>query len=108
MIVLIILSGFVVSQLPSWAADGLLRPARRHVRMGAPVGCDGRTFAGAGVTLRGWYCHADGHTRGTIVYLHGIADNRTSATGIAALRPLDLDDLRAHRREIARCGRPGR
>ena len=81
---LIILSGFVVSQLPSWAADGLLHPARHHVKVGPPAGCDVRTFAGAGVTLRGWYCHAAGDTRGTIIYLHGIADNRTSGTGITA------------------------
>jgi alpha-beta hydrolase superfamily lysophospholipase len=82
--VLIILLGVVVSQLPSWAAEGLLHPARRHVRDDPPSNCENTTFAGAGVTLRGWYCHADGDRRGTIVYLHGIADNRTSAAGIAA------------------------
>ena len=36
------------------------------------------------MALRGWYCHANGLTRGTIVFLHGIADNRTSAAGVTA------------------------
>jgi hypothetical protein len=29
-------------------------------------------------------CHADGPKRGTIVYLHGVADNRTSIRGGSA------------------------
>jgi len=80
----VILTGFVISQLPSWAAGGLLHPARHHVTTPPPSNCENRTFAGAGVTLKGWYCHAAGATRGTIIYLHGTADNRTSVAGIAA------------------------
>src|SRR5438067_3028948 len=83
-IVLMMMSGLVISQLPSWAADALLHPATRSVTQGPPPHCDDRLFAGAGVTLRGCYCHAAADRRGTIVYLHGIADNRTSAAGIAA------------------------
>src|SRR5205823_469395 len=81
---LIALVSLVASQLPSWAAEALLHPARRHVTGGPPAHCENSTFAGAGVALKGWYCHADGDARGTIIYLHGIADNRTSAAGIAA------------------------
>jgi pimeloyl-ACP methyl ester carboxylesterase len=33
------------------------------------------------VTLRGWACTPSGPVRGTVVYLHGIADNRESAVG---------------------------
>ena len=82
--ILVILSGFVISQLPSWAAGGLLHPARHHVTTPPPSNCENRTFAGAGVALKGWYCHAAGASHGTIIYLHGTADNRTSAAGIAA------------------------
>jgi uncharacterized protein len=51
--------------------------------------------------LRGWLCHAVGARRGAVVYLHGVADNRTSAAGvIPLLRPNGFDvvayDSRAH------------
>jgi hypothetical protein len=32
--------------------------------------------------LKGWRCDASAGRRGTLVYLHGIADNRASATGV--------------------------
>jgi pimeloyl-ACP methyl ester carboxylesterase len=64
------------------AAGGLLRPMRRAVDRGAPEHCIEATFAGAGVTLKGWRCSAPARPRATIVYLHGIADNRVSATGV--------------------------
>jgi pimeloyl-ACP methyl ester carboxylesterase len=43
------------------------------------------TFPGADVTLAGWRFPARGARRGTVVYLHGIADNRGSGLS-AALR----------------------
>jgi pimeloyl-ACP methyl ester carboxylesterase len=51
--------------------------------------------------LRGWDCAATAARRGTIVYLHGVADNRGSAIGvIEKFRPLGFDviayDSRAH------------
>jgi pimeloyl-ACP methyl ester carboxylesterase len=59
------------------------------------------TLDGDGVTLRGWRCLASGPRRGTLVYLHGVADNRTSAAGaIQTLTAIGLDvvayDSRAH------------
>ena len=42
---------------------------------------------GMGVTLAGWRCLASGERRGTLVYLHGIAD-RLSAKGIR----VEVDD----------------
>ena len=50
----------------------------------APAQCGERVFVGAGVTLRGWACQTDQDRRGTVVYLHGIADNRGS--GVGAIR----------------------
>jgi uncharacterized protein len=38
---------------------------------------------GEGVVLRGWWFHGSGQKRGTLVYLHGVGDNRGSSVGIA-------------------------
>src|SRR5690349_714236 len=63
-------------------AGGLLHPARSPVRRSTPAGCVDAAFRGDGVVLRGWRCGSIGPRRGAIVYLHGIADNRTSAVGV--------------------------
>jgi hypothetical protein len=69
------------TQLPSIGANALLHPARRRVAIAAPDGCVTRTLEGDGVTLQGWSCDAR-TPRGTIVYLHGVADNRASSVGL--------------------------
>ena len=69
-------------QLPALGAGGLLHPARHATTLPPPEHCVAADFAGAGVTLKGWRCRATAPARGTIVYLHGIADNRGSATGV--------------------------
>ena len=69
-------------QLPALGAGGLLHPGRHVTTLAPPEHCVAGEFAGAGVTLKGWRCHAAAPVRGTIVYLHGIADNRSSATGV--------------------------
>jgi uncharacterized protein len=68
-------------QLPGLGAGGLLHPMRRAVVKPPPPGCVEREFNGAGVTLHGWQCTPTSPVRGTIVYLHGIADNRESSAG---------------------------
>lgn len=87
--------------VPPVAAGGLLHPWRRAVTQAPPAPCTNTSFEGEGVTLRGWTCRASGPRRGTVVYLHGVADNRTSAAGaIHALTGAGLDvvayDSRAH------------
>jgi pimeloyl-ACP methyl ester carboxylesterase len=69
------------SQLPSLGAGGLLHPSRRRVVAPAPPMCQETTLAGEGLSLKGWRCHASTTRRGTLIYLHGIADNRVSGTG---------------------------
>ncbi len=91
----LVVAGIVVaiSVVPSVAAGGLLYPARRHVMEPPPTGCEDAVFGGEGVTLKGWRCQANGPRRGTIVFLHGVADNRTSVRGAIARftsRGLDL------------------
>jgi alpha-beta hydrolase superfamily lysophospholipase len=57
-------------------------------------------FQGAGVMLEGWKVPAVGPVRGTVVYLHGVADNRGSSLGAARLTERGFDvvayDSRAH------------
>jgi uncharacterized protein len=67
---------------PSIAAGGLLYPARHALRAAIPPGCENRDFQGDDVTLRGWQCGSIGKRRGTIIYLHGVADNRGSSAGV--------------------------
>ena len=80
--VLALVAGALWQQLPGIGAGGLLHPARRPVTRPAPDGCVTSEFAGAGVTLRGWTCTPPSTPRATIVYLHGVADNRESAAGV--------------------------
>ena len=66
---------------PSWAANALLHPQRHPVKTpDRPV--DAVQFEGAGVKLQGWWFHAP-NKRGTVVVLHGVADNRGSSVGVA-------------------------
>lgn len=87
--------------LSAAAANGLLRPAR-HVLDGSLREHHPQvTFIGAGVKLKGWRIPARHARRGTVIYLHGIADNRGSASAAAELfaeRGFDVVayDSRAH------------
>jgi pimeloyl-ACP methyl ester carboxylesterase len=96
-----IVLALAASQAPSVAAGGLLHPARRQPRATAPANCVDREFAGNGVALHGLHCRATLPKRGTVVYLHGIADNRDSSIGVVrrfTAQGLDVVayDSRAH------------
>ena len=80
--ILLIALGVAARQLPAIGAGGLLHPARHRVKATPPPTCQDETFSGDGLDLKGWRCHASAGRRGTLVYLHGIADNRTSAAGV--------------------------
>ena len=79
---LLLILGIVVSQLPGAGAGALLHPGRRRVVGPPPPTCSERAFAGDGVTIRSWQCRTSSPRRGTVVYLHGVADNRTSGAGL--------------------------
>jgi len=70
------------SHLPAMGAGGLLHPARRVSAAAPPRSCIETEFAGDGVPLRGWRCPSAASPRGTVIYLHGVADNRGSAVGV--------------------------
>lgn len=87
---------------PSWGANALLHPARQPATRQPNRPFEAADFAGAGVSLKGWWFHAAADAkRGTVVYLHGVADNRGSSIGVADhLVPRGFDvvayDSRAH------------
>ena len=71
------------TQLPAIGAGMLLYPARHVSKRATPEGCVDRAFVGVRAKLAGWVCAAVSEsTRPTIVYLHGIGDNRDSSTGV--------------------------
>jgi pimeloyl-ACP methyl ester carboxylesterase len=80
---------------PAWGAGGILYPVRRPV--GPPPALELRdvVIESGDVTLKGWLFPAGGTPRGvTVVYLHGIADNRDSGNWIAErLVPKGFDVL---------------
>jgi uncharacterized protein len=95
------LAAAAVTQLPGLGAGGLLHPTRRALTVATPEGCVDERMAGDGVELAGWRCTAIDKRRGTLVYLHGIADTRASAAGaIQRFRRRGWDviafDSRAH------------
>jgi len=108
LLVLIVLllggAGFLATQLPSIGAGALLFSTRRDSGRPMPAACIERQFAGAQGTLSGWQCDTSSvPVRGTIVYLHGIADDRGSAYGVVTrFLPLGFNvvayDSRAHGR----------
>lgn len=86
---------------PSWGANALLHPQRRPMTRQPDRPFDAVEFEGEGVKLKGWWFHASGGSRGTVVFLHGVADNRGSSVGFAnhfLARGFDLlaYDSRAH------------
>ncbi|MGH9314292.1 MAG: alpha/beta hydrolase [Vicinamibacterales bacterium] len=85
----------------SWAAGALLHPSRRPVDRIPSGPVESFTVEGAGVSLKGWRFAARGEPRGTLVFLHGVADNRAAGIGIAqrfTARGFDVIayDSRAH------------
>ena len=74
--------GVGATMLPTLGAGGILHPFRRPVGTGPPASCDVVAFRGLDVTLEGWRCKPSGNRRGILVYLHGVADNRASGSGI--------------------------
>ena len=68
---------------PSFGANAILYPKRRPMTRQPTQPFEAVEFEGAGVKLKGWWFHAP-EKRGTVVFLHGVGDNRGSAVGIAA------------------------
>ena len=74
-------------ELPALGANGLLHPWRRSLDPTARDSYPTIRLAGVDVTLAGWKVPARTARRGTILYLHGVADNRGSAMAAAQRFP---------------------
>jgi len=68
---------------PSWGAGALLHPAHRPIPGPTPAGAENITLAGEGIALRGWRFRPTTSALGTVIFLHGSADNRASSIGLA-------------------------
>jgi pimeloyl-ACP methyl ester carboxylesterase len=68
---------------PSWGAAALLHPARRPLTVPTPVGAHDVVLQGDGVRLRGWQFQDHKLSVGTVIFLHGSADNRAAGVGVA-------------------------
>ena len=77
-----VMSGEVVNRAPAVAASALLHPWRRPLLRPTPDNCEEDRFSGAGVILHGWRCSSGHSPRGTVIYLHGVADNRGSGSTV--------------------------
>lgn len=81
-LVTLLLVGATASQLPRIGAALILHPPRRRVTAMPPPGCGEMSYQGDGVGLKGWRGEASGRHRATLIYLHGVADNRASGAGV--------------------------
>lgn len=83
-LITLLLVGATASQFPAIGATLILHPPHRRVTAGPPLQCHAVTLKGDGVNLQGWRGDASGPHRGTLIYLHGVADNRASGAGVIA------------------------
>lgn len=82
-------------------ANGLLHPAKNVLAEDANAALQQVSLQGEGIELSGWTLPAEGPARGTVIYLHGVADNRGSSLGaLRRVSSLGFDalayDSRAH------------
>jgi pimeloyl-ACP methyl ester carboxylesterase len=67
---------------PSWGANALLHPHRKPVTQTPTLPYESLEID-VGVKLAAWRFPAPGARRGTVVFLHGLGDNRASGLGVA-------------------------
>ena len=67
---------------PDWGAAAIAHPYRKPVTRRPHLAFELVRFESRGAALEGWLFRA-GSPRGTVVYLHGIGDNRESGIGVA-------------------------
>jgi pimeloyl-ACP methyl ester carboxylesterase len=91
---------------PSWGANVLLHPHRRQVSRVPALPFERVDLDVApGVRLAGWTFRTPQPRRGTVVYLHGLGDNRGSSIGIAKhFVPLGFDVLAYDARALGESG----
>ena len=68
---------------PSWGAGALLHPWKGIATDRSSRPHETVWFSGSGVRLKGWWFKTAEPRRGTVVYLHGVGDNRGSGASLA-------------------------
>jgi len=81
---LIVITVFVLAFIvfPPIGANILLHPYKKPLTE-SPKGAHDVSVRNEHVELKGWEFNAQGRFRGTVIYLHGISDNRAGVLGIA-------------------------
>lgn len=74
--------GVYHTQAPQWAAAALLQPVRRAPAAPPPGVYETLRLHANGVTLVGWKFQAQSARVGTLIYLHGVGDNRRAGIGL--------------------------
>ena len=81
-VALLLAAVLVIVFLPDIGSAILLHPPRKPFKAAPPASCVNVTFDVDGVRLEGWSGKFQGKARGTVIYLHGMADNRAAGAGI--------------------------
>lgn len=81
-VALLLTTALVIVFLPDIGAAILLHPPRKPFKASPPAGCVAVTHDVDGARLEGWMGKCQGKARGTVIYLHGMADNRAGGAGI--------------------------
>jgi uncharacterized protein len=93
----VLLSGLLLAiRVPEIGAAILLHPFVRKVTTTPPQGVEVVVIDGIGIQLKAWRASATGPRRGTVIYLHGFADNRGSSAGLFESFPAKGFDVIAY------------
>jgi pimeloyl-ACP methyl ester carboxylesterase len=81
---IVVVAGLLACMPPSWGASSLLHPGRTPVKVNPALPHRDFEFTSDGVAIRGWIFPSAVEPLGvTVVYLHGVGDNRASGVWIA-------------------------
>jgi pimeloyl-ACP methyl ester carboxylesterase len=78
----LVLLGLALWNVSSICGSLIIFPYKRQARSEPPPSCQNVQFNTGSIVLQGWRGDAVGRHRGTMVYLHGLVDNRGSGGGI--------------------------
>jgi pimeloyl-ACP methyl ester carboxylesterase len=81
-LIVVVLLGLALWNISSICGSLIVFPHKRKVSVDPPPSCRNVPFNTGKIVLQGWRGEAVGRHRGTMIYLHGLVDNRGSGGGI--------------------------